>query len=36
MYQYYISDESILFVRHYGSYERAEGFTAILSTLILS
>jgi hypothetical protein len=33
MYQSYISDESILFVRHYGSYEGAEGFTAILSTL---
>jgi hypothetical protein len=33
MYQSYISDESILFVRHYGTYEGAEGFTAVLSTL---
>ena len=33
MYQSYISDEDILFTRHYGKYEGAEGFVAILSVL---
>jgi hypothetical protein len=33
MYQSYISDEGILFIRHYGTYEGAEGFIAILNTL---
>ena len=33
MYAAYISDEDILFTRHYGKYEGAEGFVAILSVL---
>jgi hypothetical protein len=33
MYQGYFSDEAILFVRHYGDYEGAEGFEALESVL---
>jgi|TARA_B110000908_G_scaffold96744_1_gene114315 hypothetical protein len=33
MYQGYFSDEDILFVRHYGDYEGAEGLEAIASAL---
>ena len=33
IYQPYISDEGIIFVRHYGTCEGAEGFTALLSAL---
>ena len=33
MYQSYISDEDILFVRHYGCYDGAEACAAVLSTL---
>ena len=33
MYAAYISDEDILFTRHYGKYKGAEGFVAILSVL---
>lgn len=33
MYAAYISDEDILFTRHYGKYEGAEAFVAILSVL---
>jgi hypothetical protein len=31
MYQAYISDEGTIFVRHYGTYEGAEGFSAVIS-----
>ncbi len=33
MYQSYISDDGVMFIRHYGAYEGAETFTAALSTL---
>ena len=33
MYAAYISDEDILFTRHYGKYEGAEACAAVLSTL---
>ena len=33
MYQSYISDDGVMFIRHYGAYEGAEAFTAALSTL---
>jgi hypothetical protein len=33
MYQAYISDEDIIFVRHYGTYKGAEGFSAVISIL---
>jgi hypothetical protein len=36
MYQAYISNDSIMFIRHYGTYEGAESATAILSTLELN
>ena len=32
MYQSYISDDGVMFIRHYGAYEGAETFTAALST----
>jgi len=33
LYQSYISDDGVMFIRHYGAYEGAETFTAALSTL---
>ena len=33
MYQSYISDDGVMFIRHHGAYEGAETFTAALSTL---
>ena len=33
MYQSYISDDGVMFIRHYGAYEGAEIATAVLNTL---